>query len=165
MLIPLASCLMCSCFWCASCLTYSRSSRASCPVCSWVSRTSCFTCLCALRDLCPTCSCSHIYWVLRAFVPHLPCVLRRLGFPYLLVPYLLSGLACLEPTCSCTSRASHITFFRVSCALRSIVSHPPRILGALCPLCLSYFRCLMPSILSCLSCFVVLVSYTRLLCF
>ena len=124
-----------------------------------------------LRVFVPCVSCallalvSHIYWVLRAFVPHLPCALRRLVFPYLLVPYLLSGLACLEPTCSCTSRASHITFFRVSCALRSIVSHPPRILGALCPLCLSYFRCLMPSILSCLSCFVVLVSYTRLLCF
>ena len=86
-------------------------------------------------------------------------------FSYLVVPYLLSGLTFLEPTCSCTSRASYLTCFRVLCVLCQSVSHPPRILGALCPFCLSYLSCLMPSILSCLSCFVVLVSYTSLLCF
>ena len=107
---------------------------------------------------------SHVYRILRAFVP-LCLVFYVLLFSYLVVPYLLSGLTFLEPTCSCTSRASYLTCFRVLCVLCQSVSHPPRILGALYALCLSYLSFLMPSILSCLSCFVVLVSYTSLLCF
>ena len=118
---------------------------------------SCLTCFVPYMLFCLKCLVSYMLLYLTCLVLYGPSSLSNL-----VVPCLLLDLTCLFPTCSRTSRA---LVPHMPCALCSLVPHLPHTLGALGLSCLNNFSSLMPNILPCISCLVVLVSHTSLLRF
>ena len=95
----LASYLRGFCSWHVLWLTCSRSWRVSCLTCCRASRTSCSTCSRGLRTLCLTCfvpHLSHVTFVLRAVMSHLPGTLSVLVY---FVPDLLQVSHAQQSSC------------------------------------------------------------------
>ena len=146
------SCLTCFAPYLLSCLTWFM----PCVLLrlTYLNVLSCLTCFVPYMLFCLKCLVSYMLLYLTCLVLYGPSSLSNL-----VVPCLLLDLTCLFPTCSRTSRA---LVPHMPCALCSLVPHS---LGALGLSCLNNFSSLMPNILPCISCLVVLVSHTSLLRF